>query len=75
MTREFCFGSQAPASTFEHTGNRCNFLREKPVVRRRDTVAAGLRMLVDYEHVLETKVKTSGRPTFVYTVNPKALLA
>jgi hypothetical protein len=41
----------------------------------RNTVAAGLRMLVDYEHVLETKVETSGRPTFVYTVNPKALLA
>jgi hypothetical protein len=32
-------------------------------------------MLVDYEHVLETKVETAGRPTFIYTVNPNALAA
>jgi hypothetical protein len=41
----------------------------------RNVVVAGLRMLVDYEHVLETKVETAGRPTVVYTVNPKALVA
>jgi hypothetical protein len=34
-----------------------------------------MRMLVDYEHVLETKAETGGRPTLVYTVNPKALAA
>jgi putative DNA primase/helicase len=39
----------------------------------RNAVAAGLKMLVDYEHVMETKVETSGRPTLIYTVNPKAL--
>jgi hypothetical protein len=39
----------------------------------RNVVAAGLRMPVDYEHVLETKVETAGRPTLVYTVNPKTL--
>jgi putative DNA primase/helicase len=41
----------------------------------RNVVGAGLKMLVDYEHVLETKVDTAGRAAFVYTVNPKALAA
>jgi hypothetical protein len=39
----------------------------------RNVVGAGLRMLVDYDHVLEAKVETAGRPAVVYTVNPKAL--
>jgi Protein of unknown function (DUF3987) len=38
-----------------------------------NVVTAGLRMLVDYDHLLETKVETGGRRAVVYTVNPKAL--
>jgi hypothetical protein len=41
----------------------------------RSAVAAGVKMLVDYEHVLQAKVETGGRPSSIYTVNPKALAA
>jgi putative DNA primase/helicase len=40
-----------------------------------DVVHAGLRMLVDYDHLAEAKVeKTGGRPAVVYTANPKTQL-
>jgi putative DNA primase/helicase len=39
----------------------------------RNVVGAGLRLLVDYDHVFEAKTETAGRPAVVYTVNPKAL--
>jgi putative DNA primase/helicase len=41
-----------------------------------DVVHAGLRMLVDYDHLAEAKIETGGRgrPAVVYTANPKTLL-
>ena len=41
-----------------------------------DVVHAGLRMLVDYDHLAEAKVETGGRgrPAIVYTANPKTLV-
>jgi hypothetical protein len=40
-----------------------------------DVVHAGLRMLVEYDHLAEAKVeKTGGRPAVVYTANPKTQL-
>jgi putative DNA primase/helicase len=39
----------------------------------RKTVAAGLKMMVDYDHLREEPVMTGGRPATVYTANPKTL--
>jgi putative DNA primase/helicase len=39
----------------------------------RNAVGAGLRLLVDYDHLFEARTETAGRPAVVYTVNPKAL--
>jgi hypothetical protein len=40
----------------------------------RETVDAGLQMLVDYDWVNVEKVATDGRPKTVYRLNPKAML-
>lgn len=39
----------------------------------RDQVAAGLRLLVDYEWLFEDRLETGGRPATVYRVNPRGL--
>jgi putative DNA primase/helicase len=36
-------------------------------------VSAGLRMLIAYDYLRETTVKTGGRPATVYTANPKSM--
>jgi hypothetical protein len=38
----------------------------------RETVAAGLRMLVDYDWLASRRLETAGRPATIYTLNPKA---
>ena len=37
----------------------------------RDQVAAGLRLLVDYDWLFEDRLETGGRPATVYHVNPR----
>jgi putative DNA primase/helicase len=39
----------------------------------RDQVAAGLRLLVDYDWLFEDRLETGGRPATVYHVNPGGL--
>jgi putative DNA primase/helicase len=41
----------------------------------RDTVTAALGILVEYDWLARRKVQTTGRPSLVYTVNPKILRA
>jgi putative DNA primase/helicase len=38
----------------------------------RETVTAGLKMLVDYDWLVLAKKQTGGRPQWTYTVNPRA---
>jgi hypothetical protein len=39
----------------------------------REQVQHGLDLLVDFEWLSETKIKTGGRPKTIYGINPRAL--
>jgi hypothetical protein len=42
------------------------------LLKDRETVAAGLRMLVDFDWLGSRRLETAGRPATIYTLNPKA---